>query len=117
MSSRVSYTEPVDDPVLKEFSEGVRSRGLEKEIKVIYLFGSRARGDERPDSDYDLFLVVTDDFVLPDKSRIYDVVMDVFLKTGRFVSLKIRREKEFQRLRELETPFIRNLLKEGIEVG
>ena len=27
----------------------------------IYLFGSRARGDERPDSDFDLLLVVPDD--------------------------------------------------------
>jgi predicted nucleotidyltransferase len=28
----------------------------------IYLFGSRARGDARPDSDYDLMIVVRDDF-------------------------------------------------------
>jgi predicted nucleotidyltransferase len=27
----------------------------------IYLFGSKARGDARPDSDYDLLLVVPDD--------------------------------------------------------
>ncbi len=27
----------------------------------IYLFGSRARGDEGPDSDYDILLVVPDD--------------------------------------------------------
>ena len=27
----------------------------------IYLFGSKARGDEGPDSDYDLLLVVADD--------------------------------------------------------
>jgi predicted nucleotidyltransferase len=29
--------------------------------EAIYLFGSRARGDARPDSDYDLLVVVPDD--------------------------------------------------------
>jgi uncharacterized protein len=29
---------------------------------AIYLFGSRARGDARADSDYDLLIVVPDDF-------------------------------------------------------
>jgi predicted nucleotidyltransferase len=29
---------------------------------AIYLFGSRARGDAREDSDYDLMIVVPDDF-------------------------------------------------------
>jgi uncharacterized protein len=29
---------------------------------AIYLFGSRARGDAREDSDYDLLIVVPDDF-------------------------------------------------------
>lgn len=29
---------------------------------AIYLFGSRARGDARPDSDYDLLIVVPDSF-------------------------------------------------------
>lgn len=27
----------------------------------VYLFGSRARGDNRPDSDYDFFVVPSDD--------------------------------------------------------
>jgi predicted nucleotidyltransferase len=29
---------------------------------AIYLFGSRARGDAHPDSDYDLLIVVPDEF-------------------------------------------------------
>ena len=30
-------------------------------MKRVYLFGSRARGDNRPDSDYDFFVVPADD--------------------------------------------------------
>ena len=29
--------------------------------EAVYLFGSRARGDARPDSDYDLLVIVSDD--------------------------------------------------------
>lgn len=105
----------VKDAVVRQFAEGIKS--LEKKIKAIYLFGSRARGTERPDSDYDLFLVVTDDFTLKDKSRLYDSVMDVLLTTGKVLSLKIFKEKEFQRLRRLQTPFLTNVLREGIQVG
>jgi len=94
---------------------GVKS--LKNKIKIIYLFGSRARRDERPDSDYDLRLVMTDDFSLRDKSRLYDCVISVLLETGKLVSLKIRKEKEFERLRRLETPFMQNVLKEGIRIG
>jgi len=38
----------------------------------VYLFGSRARGDARPDSDYDLLFVLPDD--VPNESiRLQDV--------------------------------------------
>lgn len=103
------------DPVLVKFANWTKA--LKGKIKAVYLFGSRARGTERPDSDYDLFLVVTDDFSREDKSRLYDGVMEVLFETGQLVSLKIRKEKEFQRLRELQTPFIENVLQEGIKIG
>ncbi len=103
------------DPVLVKFTKWTKA--LKGKIKAVYLFGSRARGSERPDSDYDLFLVVTDDFSREDKSRLYDGVMEVLFETGRLVSLKIRKEREFQRLRKLQTPFIENLLQEGVKIG
>lgn len=105
----------IKDPVLMKFTQWTKT--LKGKILAIYLFGSRARGTERPDSDYDLFLVVTDDFSRKDKSRLYDGVMEVLFETGRLVSLKIRKEREFQRLRKLQTPFIESVLQEGIKIG
>lgn len=104
-----------EDLVIRKFIKGIK--GVQEKIKAIYLFGSRARGDERPDSDYDLLLVVRENFSLSDKDRFYDSVMDTLLETGRLVSLKIRKEKEFQRLCKLRTPFMQNVLKEGIKIG
>lgn len=105
----------MNDPIIQAFLE--RCRSLEGKIKAIYLFGSRAKGTARPDSDYDLLLVVTDAFSLKDKDALYDTVIDVLLETGRLVSLKIFREPQFQRLCDLGTPFMTHVLKEGVKVG
>ena len=45
---------------IEELSEIVGRIATEYGMLRVYLFGSRARGDNRPDSDYD-FCVLTDD--------------------------------------------------------
>jgi predicted nucleotidyltransferase len=82
----------------------------------MYLFGSRARGDDRPDSDYD-FLVVAGWPSREFRNKLYDIAVDIFLETGRDISLKIYKTQEFQRLRRMQTPFMSNVLKEGIKIG
>ncbi|MDQ2101389.1 nucleotidyltransferase domain-containing protein [Azospirillum isscasi] len=39
--------------------------------EAVYLFGSRARGDAREDSDYDLLVVVPDDAPREHRSAVY----------------------------------------------
>lgn len=48
----------IDDPKL---SEVVRRLIEAYDPERIYLFGSMARGDSGPDSDYDLMVIVSDD--------------------------------------------------------
>ena len=103
------------DPIVQRFLE--KAESVRQKIEAVYLFGSRARGTERPDSDYDLLLVVREDFSLAEKDSLYDQVIDILLETGRLISLKIFKQKEFQRLRDLNTPFLSRVLKEGVKVG
>ena len=105
----------MDDPILQRFLE--RATPLSRYIRAVYVFGSRAKGTHRPDSDYDLLLVVSAVFTPKEKDLLYDIVMDVLLDTGRLVSLKIFKEPEFHRLKDLNTPFMRHVLTEGIKVG
>lgn len=100
------------DSVLKQFLAGIQNPALK--IKKIYLFGSRARGTERPDSDYDLLLIVDPQFTLHDREKLYDVVMNVLLETGKLVSLKIFKQTEFDRLSSIPTPFMSHVLDEGV---
>ena len=103
------------DPVLQTFV--ARCRALGDTVQAIYLFGSRATGRERPDSDYDVLLVVAPAFSPHDKDQLYEGVMDVLLATGRLVSLKIFSRSEFERLRTLGTPFMQHVAQEGIPLG
>ena len=48
----------IDDPVLREVVQRLVSAYLPERI---YLFGSKARGQSGPDSDYDLMVLVPDD--------------------------------------------------------
>ena len=102
------------DPVLEDFLRRIapwRSR-----IARIVLFGSRARGDFQPDSDYDLLLVVDRrDEALTE--GLYDAVMDTLCEHARLVSLKIFPRAEFERLAALPSPFMRRVLTEGQPVG
>lgn len=53
---------PTDEQVelgLRRFVEGVRGR-YGGDLRGVFLFGSRARGDHRPDSDADVAVVLAD---------------------------------------------------------
>lgn len=82
----------------------------------MYLFGSRCRDDWRPDSDYDILIVLRkkNRAVV---SRLYDAVIDILLERGRLISLKIFLSSEFNRLKSIPTPFMRNIMEEGIKIG
>lgn len=58
----MAQTAPGQDPLLDEMVQ--RLVRTYHPLKV-YLFGSRARGDHGPHSDYDLLLVVADDSPTP----------------------------------------------------
>jgi predicted nucleotidyltransferase len=102
------------DSVVQDFLKGIA--GVRPRICRLILFGSRARGTHASDSDYDLLVVVSKkDPLLLD--ALYDTVMDVLLKHGRLVSLKIFEEPEFARLQALQTPFMKHVTEEGQPLG
>ena len=107
-------TEVPVDAILAEFLG--RIAGVRAGIERIVLFGSRARGDHRPDSDYDLLVVVERrDSVIID--ALYEAVMDILLGHGRLVSLKILETRELARLQALGAPFVSRVAAEGVTVG
>lgn len=102
------------DKPLQLFLSQVSS--VRSQIVQIRLFGSRAVGEARPDSDYDLLLVLTKrEAKLID--CLYEAVMDVLLATGQLISLKIFSKDEYSRLSKLRTPFMKEVQTKGVDIG
>ena len=107
------YDKDMIDLVIKRFLELIKP--VNGNLKDLYLFGSRCRSDWRPDSDYDV-LVLLDHKDRQIIDKLYDAVMDILFETGRLISLKIFTVSEFNRLRSIPTPFISQVMKEGIRI-
>ncbi len=90
-----------------ERTYGSRLRGL-------YVYGSFARGDQRPGSDLDVAMIL-DDFERPwiEIQRTSHVVAELSLECGRTISLIPVRATDWA---EREKPLIRNIQREGVAV-
>jgi predicted nucleotidyltransferase len=80
----------------------------------VILFGSRARGDYRKDSDWD-FLILTDlsvDWRLTDKIR--DEIFDTELETETAIFSLVKNRKEWKKTDFLEIN--QNIFQEGIKI-
>lgn len=86
----------------------------------MYLFGSRCRDNWRPDSDYDILIVLEKkDRLIIDKlyEAVIEILISILISTGRLISLKIFTVSEFNRLKSIPTPFMHNVMTEGIKIG
>ena len=75
-----------DDPVLRRFRDAV-SALYRTRAKRVVLFGSRARGDAQPNSDYDIAVFLRD---MPDRfaevRRLADVGAAILYDTGEVIN-------------------------------
>jgi predicted nucleotidyltransferase len=100
--------------VLTQFKADLK-KNLGDRLDELMLFGSKARGDDRPDSDLDVLVIVTtDDWRICDV--VYDIVTDIFLQTDISISPKVISKKFLEQLRKEDTFFFRNISRDAIAV-
>lgn len=107
----------VDVPTLTAVKAFVTRIIADFPVAQIILFGSRARGWFRPDSDADLAILLQGAPVsfLPTKLAMADIAYDILLETGiRIQPLPIW-EEEWQHPEKYTNPYLlRNIEQEGI---
>ncbi|MDY0313949.1 MAG: nucleotidyltransferase domain-containing protein [Bacteroidales bacterium] len=82
----------------------------------IYLYGSRARGDEKPLSDWDLLILLNlknISFAL--ETKIMDDLYEIELETGEILSPLIY-SKEKWNVKYRQTPLYENIKNESIRL-
>ncbi len=77
----------------------------------IYLFGSAARGDETPDSDLDLMVVIPDD--APPERKRSRLAYEVLRGTGIAADVLVVTHSYFEDRRKLKASLPGTVLREG----
>ena len=97
------------DPVLREITQRLVKAYLPERI---YLFGSKARGDAGPDSDYDLLVVVSND--APAQRRRSRLAYQVLRGTGTAADVLVVTRGYFDARVDLRAFLPATVLREGV---
>lgn len=105
---------PLEQQLATDFARAVRERYGDR-VSSLRVFGSRARGEARPDSDLDI-LVLLEAATLDDRRAISDLATDLMLEhlMGFEVAPRVLSCEEFQRLVSLERLFPAEVERDGI---
>jgi uncharacterized protein len=101
-----------DNPALKRFRAAVAEMYGDRLARVV-LFGSRARGEARPDSDYDVAVFLRE---MPDRfvemDRLADLSTSVLDETGEFFHAMPYRADAYSE----RTPLMHEIRADGIDL-
>jgi len=81
----------------------------------IILYGSRARGDERADSDWDILILTDYPVDLQIERNFREKLYDLELETGESFSVFAYSKKDWKTKQRI-TPFYQNVTQEGISL-
>jgi len=103
---------PTNDPALTRFRAAVTEIYGDR-IERVVLFGSRARGDAKPDSDYDVAVFLRD---MPERgremARLAEVETDILYDTGAVINATPFPVEAYRE----RTGFMSELRKDGLDL-
>ena len=110
-TERATITKPpsLDEPILAEVVRRLVEAYLPERI---YLFGSVARGDAGPDSDYDILVIVPDD-APPERLR-SRLAYRALRGTGTAVDVVVWPKSSFERRARVAASLPATVMREGM---
>jgi putative addiction module CopG family antidote len=111
-SMKMSSLQAGDDPILKRLRAALDQVYGARAERVV-LFGSRARGDAREDSDYDVAVFIENlDSFGQELDRLAYITTDILLDTGAVISAKPFPAGAYRE----RTAFMHDLRRDGIDL-
>ena len=84
-------------------------------VKDVILFGSHAKGTASSDSDYDVLIVLDNEYDWRDENKILDLCYDIDLKYNILIDAHIISNQELKSARGRQPIFV-NAIKTGLYV-
>lgn len=81
----------------------------------VILYGSRARGDEKQDSDWDILILIDETANLMTERKFRDQLYDLELETGEVFSVFVYSKSDWETKQKI-TPFYHNVSIEGLSI-
>jgi predicted nucleotidyltransferase len=101
-----------DDPVLNRFRAAL-GEAYGARLERVVLYGSRARGEARPDSDYDIAVFLRE---IPDRGaeldRLADIATDILYDSGEWIHATPFRAGAYHE----RTPLMREIREDGLDL-
>jgi predicted nucleotidyltransferase len=104
--------EKVVDPVLSRFRTAL-DETYGKRLERVVLFGSRARGDARPDSDYDIAVFLNEpESFWKESGHLAEIGTAILSDTGAVINALPFKAGSYQE----HTGFMREVRREGLDL-
>ncbi len=105
--------QPNEERTVRGVVEWARER-LGDRLVAVRLFGSKARGDSDPESDIDLFILVTEKLTREQKEELSRVKYDLDLENDTVTMAVIRTVEQWSDPVRQITLFYKNVESEGV---
>lgn len=105
MKNNTAFLKELKDLLIANFDE---------DISDVILFGSRAAGDAHKNSDYDVLIVLNNDYDWEYQGKITSVVYDMELKYDMFIDWKVISKNELHNTIKGKHPLYADAVREGI---
>jgi predicted nucleotidyltransferase len=95
--------------IVLSFINILKSKGII--LKKVYLYGSRARGTSRPDSDIDLIIISNKFYKMPFWKR-WEIIGDAIAEIMEPIEVLAFSPEEFEKKKEKQAGFLQYIMKQ-----